>query len=464
MDSHSESIDPKSAEKTLIFQLPNEVLEEIFSHVFDLKDKDRESTRTRIRLVALSRTCQRFHPIVQHALYRNPCFWSPMLLDNRESSNRQIKAFHRRLKDSPALGSVCKRFCIRIDDRESLDINIANELLLSMPKLTHLSVMAYFNCSETWFTVRDAVHHMRSLQELALGEAGKWGFKSGPPLRGICRDINLPSFCVLKLHHSTTSFDLGLEDKFKGRYRGTKLVPDEKQGKAAFKSLHVSMPGPRDSYDLEKSWLDSGSDYLKDFLKWPKALESFTFTPTPGLYSLSGIQESLQPVYKTLKSLNLDSVSPSWSVPDAFNLEHFEKLESLSMDLKDLCWEEAEPYDQGSPELAAAGLCASKLCSLTLDFRKDYKGSWIQASFGDKKADWILTFAQHAKVDGSPLSDITLVLAPFTTWRKHLDARARGPVELLELFGTLDRVKSGCRKLGIEFHYSGPHEEEYRAE
>ena len=466
MDLLSESTNSESKEGTFVFQLPNELLEKIFSYVFDVDDDPNLSTyTTRGSLVALSRTCKRFHPVAQHVLYQDPCMEHPMLLDGG-GRDRQVKAFHRKLNNSPNLQSLCKRFSIEINDnwyhQPRSDIRFANEVLLLMTNLTHLNVTAHFHYSETWSAINGALKNMHSLQELALLKA-EWslGTAMGPPLQRICRDLDLPSLRVLELDCATASLDLGLEDESKDWFRGTELVPVEKQSTGAFKSLHIVMPEHAD-FDFENRSLNTNSIYLKELLTWPKALEHFSFHPTWGVYSLDDIQESIQPFCKTLKSLTLGVVRWPRRHNSVLNLKDFEELESLDMDLIDLYMKEAEPHQQGSPELAATSLCGPKLRSLTIDFRSDFEQADLALGFfGDKMANWIHTFSQHARAKGSSLSDITLWLSPSTTWGRDSDFRA-SLLELLELFGTLDRLKDGCRELGIEFHYFGPREEDYR--
>ena len=458
----------ESAKRPFIFRLPNELLQKIFGYIFDMNDSRIFSARiTRDSLVALSRTCQRFYPSAQHVLYQSPCFGGSMNLHSNDNDSL-IRSFHQKLKDSPNIRSLCKRFSIQVcDDGYGSprlwpwpDLRFANELLLLMTNLTHLNVTAYFNYSETWSAINGALKHMRFLQQLAL-RVINWEASAdmGPPLRRICRDMELPSLHVLELDCATTSFDLGYEDESKGWFRGTELIPIEKHNAGAFISLHIVMPN-RSSRENIKRGISFDLDSLKELLTWPKALEHLSLDPTQKISGLDDIQKSLQPVRKTLKSLNLGPVGPPMYENSVLDLNDFEELESLHIQFHDLYLNEANPHQEGSPELAAASLCGPRLRSLTLDYRIDPRAE--EDPFGDNRAHWIRTFSHCARAKGSSLSNITLLLSPSTAWGRDSNCQA-SPLKLLELFGTLDRLKDDCRDHGIEFHYRGPYEGEFRA-
>ncbi len=182
--------------EAFIFKLPDELLNEIFTLAIR-SDAESFGKGQYASALTLSVICKRFSRIAQPLLYYN-IFAGKSYGSTLVPPKRSVKLLYRTLKAYPALGKLCKRLYLGIDDVRRPgpnDFVLANDLLPWLTNVRSLNIHGGFESMETWPTIRNALAHMPYIDDLTISREG-----CGLRLIDICRYVNLPHLCNLYLH------------------------------------------------------------------------------------------------------------------------------------------------------------------------------------------------------------------------------------------------------------------------
>jgi len=179
-----------------ITKIPDELLNEIFTHAVQSEVGQTGAFHTALALCTVSR---RFHRIVQPHLYRSlnlshhslawPC--------------RVVKLLHRTLKENPVLGHVVTTLHVHVKWLPSnttfpveFEFAIGIEILSFVPNVEFFQIQGGYQYSPTWPMIQNAVMNWKHIRHVHLGRNGSSLLM--PPVLELV--MATPSLTTLELH------------------------------------------------------------------------------------------------------------------------------------------------------------------------------------------------------------------------------------------------------------------------
>jgi hypothetical protein len=147
-----------------ITKIPDELLDEIFTHA--LKNEFRRTEFNKTALV-LSTVSKHFHRIVQPHMYRTIHLSGHSLVP----PCLVIKQFHRTIKGNRALGSMVKTLLIHVECfniRSEAEFMIGIELLGLVPNVESFYLHGGYEYPSTWPMIRNAVGNWPRIRHVQL--------------------------------------------------------------------------------------------------------------------------------------------------------------------------------------------------------------------------------------------------------------------------------------------------------
>jgi F-box-like len=431
---HSRIIPAAPPEATLFNKLPDELLLEILSLATSRTDREDTDFTTAL---AISRTCKRFYQGVLPFLYRTINDYR--FLNGMIPPSASATLLHRTMMERPALRPLVKRFMIQVDRYKlrggavgSLDFMLANKLVVWLGAVKHLCIFGGFENIYTWPLAVRAVEHMPQLNELTLYH------KSiiGAPLAEITR-LSLPGPCKLKI----SSPQRGSHDDVlppvchRCLTHAHAYLIKEKRQSGTIVSLDISV-------------FRSGVDVLRDFLSWPRSLETFSFKEVhssppvpPSIWDFEAWTSILAPQRTSLKAITLGRLPLTGE--GVIETQSFPNLERLQLSFDNLTW---------SPKVAASKLLAPHLEVIGFDFDDFNQQSLTCDVFGKTQADWVREFAESAISTESSLRQIRIIFNPEND-AFELGERHRG---MRYPWDWMDEIQDVIGPKGITLSYKKP--------